>query len=139
MIPNAMMKVKSEKKRLFISNQIDECRDLSGMYFLLPCERGYITKWEVQKPIWDYVLNKGVAVEDRYVVMTQPHFNFKTIQDGIDEIFFEDYEVKGMYRASPTDFSRHEYCTHVSGIYLNTYFISILSLTICPYLFQLNK
>lgn len=111
------MKVKSEKKRLFIGNQIDECRDLSGLYFLLPSERGYITKWEVQKPIWDYAFNKGVSIEDRYLVMTQPIFNFKSIQDGLDEIFFEDYEVKAMYRANPTDFSKYEYCTNVSSKY----------------------
>lgn len=107
------MKVKSEKKRLFIGNQIEECRDLSGLYFLLPCERGYITKWEVQKPIWDYAFNKGVSIEDRCVVMTQPLFNFKSIQDGIDELFFEDYEVKAIYRANPTDFSRYQYCTNI--------------------------
>lgn len=111
------MKVKSEKKRLFIGNQIDECRDLSGLYFLLPCERGYITKWEVQKPIWDYAFNKGAAIEDRYVVMTQPIFNFKSIQDGLDELFFEDYEIKAMYRATPTDFSRYEYCTNILSKY----------------------
>lgn len=101
------MKVKSEKKRLFIADQIEECRDLSGLYSLQPCERGYITRWEVQKPVWDYVFNKGAAVEDKYVVLTQPLFNFKSIQDGMDEIFFEDYEVAGMYRGHPTDFSSH--------------------------------
>lgn len=107
------MKVKSEKKRLFIGNQIEECRDLSGLYYLLPCERGYISKWEVQKPIWDYILNKGIAVEERCVIMTQPIFNFKTVQECIDEIFFEEYEIDLLYRANPTDLSRYQYTANV--------------------------
>lgn len=107
--PNAIMKVKSEKKRLFIADQIEDCRDLSGLYTLQPCERGYITRWEVQKPVWDHVFNKGADIEEKYVVLTQPLFNFKSIQDGMDEIFFEDYEAAGIYRGNPTDFtsSRH--------------------------------
>ncbi|KAL3289339.1 hypothetical protein HHI36_022777 [Cryptolaemus montrouzieri] len=90
-IPNCIMKAKAERKRLFIGNQIDECRDCSGLYYLLPCERGYITKWEVQKPIWDQVFNKTLfPVIDKNILMTQPLFNFKSIQDCIDEIFLRN-------------------------------------------------
>lgn len=104
------MKVKSEKKRLFIGNQIEEARDLSGLYFMLPCERGYITKWDVQKPIWDYVFSKSLhPIEDRPVVMTQPLFNFKSIQECLDEMFFEEYEVQSLIRVNPTDLARYEF------------------------------
>lgn len=102
--PNCIMKAKSERKRLFIGNQIDECRDCSGLYYLLPCDKGYITKWDVEKPIWDYVFSKNVCPINNYpVIMTQPLFNFKSIQDCIDEIFFEEYEVSSMFRLNPTD------------------------------------
>ncbi|CAG9857549.1 unnamed protein product [Phyllotreta striolata] len=110
LVPNCIMKAKSERKRLFIGAQINECRDCSGLYFLLPCERGYITKWDVQKPVWDYVFSRNVhPVEDKPVVMTQPLFNFKSIQDCIDEIFFEEYEVPSMFRPNPTDLSKLKY------------------------------
>lgn len=103
-VPNAIMKAKAERKRLFIGNQINECRDCSGLYYLLPCEKGYITKWDVQKPIWDYVFMKGISpMNDHPVVLTQPLFNFKSIQDCIDEIFFEEYEVNSMFRLNPSD------------------------------------
>lgn len=109
-IPNCIMKAKSERKRLFIGDQINECRDCSGLYFLLPCERGYITKWDVQKPVWDYVFSKNVCpISDNPVIVTQPLFNFKSIQDCMDEIFFEEYEVTSMFRLNPTDLARLKY------------------------------
>ncbi|XP_060534563.1 actin-related protein 6 [Cylas formicarius] len=103
-VPNCIMKAKSERKRLFIGSQINECRDCSGLYFLLPCERGYVTRWEIQKPIWDHVFSRNVCpINDNPVVLTQPLFNFKSIQDCIDEIFFEEYEVASLFRLNPTD------------------------------------
>lgn len=109
-VPNCIMKAKAERKRLFIGNQIEECRDCSGLYFLLPCERGYITKWDVQKPVWDYMFSKNVCpINDNPVILTQPLFNFKSIQDCMDEIFFEEYEVQSMFRLNPTDLAALKY------------------------------
>lgn len=102
------MKAKSERKRLFIGNQIEDCRDLSGLYYLLPNERGYITKWDVQKPIWDYVF-QCYPIPDDPLIMTQPIYNFRSIQECVDEIFYEEYEVKSMIRINPTDLARYEY------------------------------
>ena len=110
------MKVKSERKRPFIGNQIEECRDLSGLYYLLPHEKGYITKWDIQKPIWDYTLQK-YPLNDEPLIMTQPIFNFPSIQDCIDEIFFEEYEVKSMYRGNPTDLASYKYLKSLKGMY----------------------
>nr|CAI5860345.1 unnamed protein product [Callosobruchus analis] len=110
LVPNCIMKSKAERKRLFIGDQINECRDCSGLYFLLPCERGYITKWDVQKPVWDYIFSKKVCPIDEYpVVITQPLFNFNSIQDCMDEIFFEEYEVSSMFRLNPTDLAYLKY------------------------------
>ncbi|XP_050301034.1 actin-related protein 6 [Anthonomus grandis grandis] len=109
-IPNCIMKAKSERKRLFIGQQIQECRDCSGLYFLLPCERGYITRWEVQKPVWDNIFSKNVCpIEENPVVITQPLFNFKSIQDCTDEIFFEEYEVPSLFRCHPADLAYLNY------------------------------
>lgn len=109
-VPNAIMKAKAERKRLFVGNQINECRDCSGLYYLLPCEKGYITKWDVQKPVWDHIFTKGICrINEHPVVLTQPLFNFKSIQDCIDEIFFEEYEVVSMFRPNPTDLAALKY------------------------------
>lgn len=42
------MKAKSERRRPFIGDQIDECRDASGLFYILCFQRGYLTNWDVQ-------------------------------------------------------------------------------------------
>lgn len=111
------MKAKSERKRLFIGNQIEDCRDLSGLYYLLPCEKGYITKWDVQKPVWDYAFQTH-PIDDEPLIMTQPMYNFRSIQECIDEIFFEEYEVKSMIRVNTVDLAKYEY-----GYMRGTYYL----------------
>ncbi|KRT81689.1 hypothetical protein AMK59_5483, partial [Oryctes borbonicus] len=134
-IPNCIMKAKSERKRLFIGNQIEDCRDLSGLYYLLPCERGYITKWDVQKPVWDYVFQNH-PVQDEPLIMTQPIYNFRSIQECLDEIFFEEYEVKSMVRVNSVDLARYEYaykkgtdtsCIIVDSGYSCTYIVPYIN------------
>ena len=35
LIPNCITKAKSEKRRAFVGDQIDDCRDLSSLYYML--------------------------------------------------------------------------------------------------------
>lgn len=136
LIPNCIMKAKSERKRLFIGNQIEDCRDLSGLYYLLPCERGYITKWDVQKPIWDYVF-QNYPIHDEPLIMTQPIYNFRTIQECVDEIFFEEYEVKSMLRINPTDLAKCEYVYKKGNLFAClSLFVLILMLGNCVFRFR---
>jgi actin-related protein 6 len=39
--------------------QIDDCRDLSSLFYLLPFQRGYLVNWDQQKTIWDYLFGKS--------------------------------------------------------------------------------
>lgn len=112
-IPNCIMKAKSERKRPFIGDEIEECRDLSGLFYLLPCQKGYVTRWDVQKPIWDYVFQRIPLLAEKPIIMTQPILNFRSIQECIDEIFFEEYDVKSMFRTNPTDLIQYEYVKNV--------------------------
>ena len=38
-MPNAVMKAKSERRRPFIGDQVEECRDVSGLYYILPMQK----------------------------------------------------------------------------------------------------
>lgn len=42
------MKAKSERRRPFIGSQIDECRDASGLFYILCFQRGYLVNWDIQ-------------------------------------------------------------------------------------------
>ena len=37
--PNCVTKAKNVRTRIFIGDQIDECKDLSGLYYLLPFQK----------------------------------------------------------------------------------------------------
>lgn len=107
-LPNCIMKAKSERKRVFVSDQIEDCRDLSGLYYMYPHEKGYITKFDIQKNVWDYTFNK-YPIYDNTVMLTQPIYNFKTIQEYTDEIFFEEYDIKSIFKANATDLCYYKY------------------------------
>lgn len=56
------MKAKSERRRPFIGDQIDECRDASGLFYILGFQKGYLVNWDVQ------------------VIAMRVHFTFKAQQ-----------------------------------------------------------
>ena len=38
-VPNCVTKAKNVRTRIFVGDQIDECKDLSGLYYLLPFQK----------------------------------------------------------------------------------------------------
>uniref|UniRef100_A0A1B0CD89 Actin-related protein 6 n=2 Tax=Lutzomyia longipalpis TaxID=7200 RepID=A0A1B0CD89_LUTLO len=111
-IPNCIMKAKSERRRPFIGDQIDECRDVSGLYYILCFQRGYLVNWDIQKTVWDYMFSSeccNVNFTDNPLVVTEPLFNFHSIQEAMSEIFFEEYEFKRMFRTTAADLAAFNY------------------------------
>ncbi|RXG59772.1 Actin-related protein 6 [Armadillidium vulgare] len=100
MMINAVMKAKSERRRPFIGDQIEECRDASGLFYILPYQKGYLLNFDVQKNIWDYAFGKDVfnLSSNTTVVFTEPLLNFTSIQESTSEVFFEEYEVDALLR-----------------------------------------
>lgn len=43
------------------------------------------------------------------LILTEPQFNFNSIQDAITEIFFEEYECETLLRTTAADLSAHNY------------------------------
>ncbi|XP_078047276.1 actin-related protein 6 [Augochlora pura] len=112
LVPNCIMKAKSERRRPFVGNQIEECRDASGLFYILPFQKGYLVNWDVQKTVWDYVFSKEccpVNLSHLSVVVTEPLYNFSTVQEAMTEIFFEEYECQSLLRINPTTLSCYRY------------------------------
>ncbi|CAB4001072.1 Actin-related 6, partial [Paramuricea clavata] len=38
-IPNSVFKVKSERRKVFVGDQIDECKDYSGLFYVLAFQK----------------------------------------------------------------------------------------------------
>lgn len=111
-VPNCIMKAKSERRRPFIGSQIDECRDASGLFYILPFQRGFLINWDTQKTVWDYMFSKEccpVNFSDTPLIITEPLFNFSSIQEAITEIFFEEYDCTSLLRINATDLAEYNY------------------------------
>lgn len=112
LVPNCIMKAKSERRRPFIGNQIEECRDASGLFYILPFQKGYLVNWDIQKTVWDYIFSKeffSVNLSQIPLIVTEPIFNFANIQEAIVEIFFEEYECHSLLRTNATSLSCYNY------------------------------
>lgn len=68
-IPNCIMKAKSERRRPFIGDQIDECRDASGLFYILCFQKGYLVNWDIQvRPFVKMILiNRRIPYNIYYV------------------------------------------------------------------------
>ncbi|KFM71067.1 Actin-related protein 6, partial [Stegodyphus mimosarum] len=110
-IPNCITKAKSERRRQFIGNQLDECKDFSGLYYTYPFQRGYIVNWEVEKQVWDYIFGNdvyNVDFKETCLIVTEPYFNFLSMQESMTEILFEDYKFHSILRVNPGTLSAHK-------------------------------
>lgn len=62
--------------------------------------------WDVQKNVWDYIFSKEccpVNFTETPLIVTEPYFNFTSIQEAMTEIFFEEYECKSLLRINGKD------------------------------------
>lgn len=106
------MKAKSERRRPFVGNQIEECRDASGLFYILPFQKGYLINWDVQKTIWDYIFSKeccSVNLNQTPVIFTEPPFNFPSNQEALEEIFFEEFDCHSLLRINAVSLSCYHY------------------------------
>jgi len=53
-IPNCIARgrVGPRSHRIYIADQLDECKDFAEMAFRRPVEKGYVTNWEGELEIW---------------------------------------------------------------------------------------
>ena len=115
-MPNCIAKVKSERRRPFISDQLDDCKDYSGLFYILPCQKGYLVNWELQRQIWTYILkNKFVATSsdsgfsEKKLLLTEPYFNFRSAQENTLEIFYEEYGFGSILLQNPAILAAAKY------------------------------
>ncbi|TSK28083.1 Actin-related protein 6 [Bagarius yarrelli] len=100
-IPNCQFRSKSLRLKTFTANQLDEIKDPSGLFYILPFQKGYLVNWDVQRKVWDQLFGKEmfkVDFADTSIVITEPYFNFSSIQESMNEILFEEYQFQSALR-----------------------------------------
>lgn len=61
-----------------------------------------------QKTVWDHIFSpdcSGINLSEKTLIITEPHFNFHSIQEALTEIFFEEYECDALFRTTAADLS----------------------------------
>lgn len=62
--------------------------------------------WDVQKNVWDYMFSKeccDLNLSELNVIVTEPYFNFPSIQEAMTEIFFEEFSCSSLLRINSKD------------------------------------
>ncbi|KAF7646654.1 hypothetical protein LDENG_00184060 [Lucifuga dentata] len=111
-IPNCQFRSKTSRLKTFTANQLDEIKDPSGLFYILPFQKGYLVNWDVQRKVWDHLFGKEmfkVEFADTSIIITEPYFNFTSIQDSMNEILFEEYQFQSALRINAGSLSAHHY------------------------------
>nr|XP_057931278.1 actin-related protein 6 [Doryrhamphus excisus] len=111
-IPNCQFRSKTSRMKTFTASQLDEIKDPSGLFYILPFQKGYLVNWDVQRKVWDHLFGKEmfkVEFADTSVVITEPYFNFTSIQESMNEILFEEYQFQSAVRINAGSLSARYY------------------------------
>ncbi|KAK5866752.1 hypothetical protein PBY51_011303 [Eleginops maclovinus] len=111
-IPNCQFRSKTSRLKTFTANQLDEIKDPSGLFYILPFQKGYLVNWDVQRKVWDHLFGKEmfkVDFADTSVIITEPCFNFSSIQESMNEILFEEYQFQSVLRTNAGSLSAHHF------------------------------
>ncbi|WOO80535.1 Actin-like protein ARP6 [Vanrija pseudolonga] len=101
--PNSIVRSRADK-RLFVSDDIENCRDLSGAVFRRPFERGMLVSWDAEKMIWDHIFSSSamdIKPPETSLLVTEPYFNLPNIAETYDQMVFEEWEFSSYYRCTP--------------------------------------
>lgn len=111
-IPNCQFRSKTSRLKTFTANQLDEIKDPSGLFYILPFQKGYLVNWDVQRKVWEHLFGKEmfkVDFADTSIIVTEPYFNFTSIQESMNEILFEEYQFQSVLRTNAGSLAAHQY------------------------------
>ncbi|XP_049579355.1 actin-related protein 6 isoform X1 [Syngnathus scovelli] len=111
-IPNCQFRSKTSRMKTFTANQLDEIKDPSALFYILPFQKGYLVNWDVQRKVWDHLFGKEmfkVDFADSSIIISEPYFNFTSIQESMNEILFEEYRFQSALRINAGSLSARRY------------------------------
>lgn len=104
-MPNSIFKVKNERRKIYIGDQLDDVKDYSGLFYILPFNKGFTINWDAQKQILDSAFYKNLSIqgscEEKVFLYTEPYFNFGKLRETMLEILYEDYGFGTLAKSVP--------------------------------------
>ncbi|XP_077452215.1 actin-related protein 6 isoform X2 [Stigmatopora argus] len=90
-IPNCQFRSKTSRMKTFTANQLDEIKDPSALFYILPIQKGYLVNWDVQRKVWDHLFGKEM------------------FKESMNEILFEEYRFQSALRINAGSLSARRY------------------------------
>lgn len=90
----------------YLSNQVNNIKDISSATIRRPHELGQLVSWELESCIWDYCLYNpddfnGFDIQDttgKHLVLSEACINLPELSKHTDQIVFEEYDFGSMYK-----------------------------------------
>jgi len=126
-VPNCAIKPKREK-RFYVADQINDIIDFSQVYYKRPCERGFITDWDLQIEIWDRLFRHVLKIDTKEhgLLVSEPVCNLRALSRRMDEVAFERYDFQSYCRVpSPSMALYHAMPTEAKTLLSETYSVVV--------------
>ncbi|KAK8847430.1 actin-like protein ARP6 [Kwoniella newhampshirensis] len=101
--PNSIARSRAERK-VYVGDEIEDCRDLSGIVYRRPFDKGMLVNWDAEKIIWDRLFSPvvmNINPTETSLLVTEPYFNLPNIAETYDQMVFEEWEFSSYFRCTP--------------------------------------
>uniref|UniRef100_A0A6B2L6W2 Actin-related protein 6 n=1 Tax=Arcella intermedia TaxID=1963864 RepID=A0A6B2L6W2_9EUKA len=114
--PNFVTRGKGAQNKL-VAEQIESCRDYTGIFMKRPYDKGYLLNWQLQKQIWRLPemykeIGKKFNPSETNLLLTEPLFNPDSLRKNMYEVIFEDYGFKSLCNCTSPMLSLYDYQTN---------------------------
>ena len=85
---------------------------MSGLFYQLPFQKGYLINWDIESQVWNRIFGKecfNLDFAQTDLVFTEPYFNFTSVKEAVNEVFFEEYQFQSILISNPAALSALEY------------------------------
>ena len=87
---------------------------MSGLFYQLPFQKGYLINWDIESQVWNRIFGKecfNLDFPDTDLVFTEPYFNFTSVKEAVNEVFFEEYQFHSVVISNPAALSAVEFAS----------------------------
>lgn len=107
-IPNCVARSSEGGKagqKIYIADQLEQCKDMAEMGFRRPLEKGFIVNWDLELDIWKQgFFRDGAQLQcdphETNLLLTEASNCPLALQTNTDQVIFEELEFASAYRCS---------------------------------------
>ncbi|KAI9668776.1 MAG: Actin- protein 6 [Alyxoria varia] len=108
------------QQKIYVADQLDNCRDFAEMAFRRPVEKGYIVSWDGETDVWKQAFfNEGAKLycnpHETNLILTEAPNCPQNLQHNTDQMIFEEFEFASAYRCLGPSLSAYNPISSIFG------------------------